>query len=83
MANNISKIDWNWPGFDALRNCKEVKNLLSKEAEKVARRAPGNYETEVLNRPTRAVAFIREKDAATHSKNLKTNGLIKAASRGD
>ncbi len=82
MAKGKFKV--NKQGFNELRNSAAVKAILAQHAAEIESRAeslagdPGGFETEVVSRETRAVAFVRAESAKAMRACQDRNVLLKA-----
>ncbi|WP_288342002.1 hypothetical protein [uncultured Dubosiella sp.] len=82
MGDLDFKIEIDDDGIRSLLKSDNMQKILEAQAEKVAKRAEGNFDVKVSNQQTRAVAKVSPGDAPTFYKNKKHNLLLKAIKGG-
>lgn len=76
------KFELDRDGVGDLLKSSQMQRVLEQTAQDVSQSIDGNFNVDVANRETRAVAKVSCADARTYYKNQKHNLLLKAIKGG-
>lgn len=70
----ITKIEWNWAGWNQVRKSPEMQSILMEQASRIASNAGEGYKA--IQYPSRVI--VVPDTASAEADNLKNNTLLKS-----